>query len=306
MKRDLLKPTADIVFKRIFGQEKEITIEFINLFVSPPQPVVDITYLKQEMLPDNRDGEVSVVDIRCTDTNNQHFILEMQVIHHDGFLNRQLLYACKAYAQQFNAGVNYASSNPVFLLTILDYEILSKLPDWLHSFSFSHEGNPDIKIDGLSMRLIELGKRRKMDNFNMDNPVDRWLTFLAEPEKLITMQKFDLSVYPNLMKAVEILDRSNFTQAQQIAYDNHLFAVADINQTRIESFDKGYDEGRIQGLEEGLEEGFDLTLNLIDDLEKGILSNVELAEKYSKSITVIEKLAAKFRSWACLPKAGDK
>ena len=127
-----------------------------------------------------------------------------------------------------------------------------------------------------------------MDNFNMDNPVDRWLTFLAEPEKLITMQKFDISVYPNLMKAVEILDRSNFTLEQQIAYDNHLFAVADINQTRIESFDKGF--------EEGLEEGFDLTLNLIDDLEKGVLSNVELAEKYSKSITVIEKLAAKFRS----------
>ena len=137
------------------------------------------------------------------------------------------------------------------------------------------------------MRLIELGKRRKMDNFNLDNPVDRWLTFLAEPEKLITMQKFDISVYPNLMKAVEILDRSNFSLEQQIAYDNHLFAVADINQTRIESFDKGF--------EEGLEDGFDLTLNLIDDLEKGVLSNAELAEKYSKSITVIEKLAVKFR-----------
>jgi hypothetical protein len=118
------------------------------------------------------------------------------------------------------------------------------------------------------------------------------MTFLAEPEKLITMQKFDISVYPNLMKAVEILDRSNFTQAQQIAYDNHLFAVADINQTRIESFDKGYDEGRV----EGIEEGFDLTLNLIDDLEKGVLSNAELEQKYSKSIDVIEKLATKFRS----------
>ena len=300
MKRDLLKPTADIVFKRIFGQEKEITIEFINIFVNPPQPVVDITYLKQEMLPDNRDGKFSVVDIRCTDTNNQHFILEMQVINHDGFLNRQLLYACKAYVQQFNTGVNYAVSNPVFLLTILDYEILAKLPDWLHSFSFRHEGNPDIKIDGLSMRLIELGKRRKMDNFNMDSPVDRWLTFLAEPEKLITMQKFDLSVYPKLMKAVEILDRSNFTLEQQIAYDNHLFAVADINQTRIESFDKGFEEGEELGIkkgrEEGREEGFDLTLKLIDDLEKGNLSNVELAQKFSKSIAVIEKLAAKFRS----------
>ena len=154
-----------------------------------------------------------------------------------------------------------------------------------------------------------------MDNFNMDNPVDRWLTFLAEPEKLITMQKFDISVYPNLMKAVEILDRSNFTQAQQIAYDNHLFAVADINQTRIESFDKGFEEGAELGIKrgreegrvegrvegwaegrfEGIEEGFDLTLNLIDDLEKGVLSNAELAQKYSKSIDIIEKLAAKFR-----------
>ena len=73
MKRDLLKPTADVVFKRIFGQEKEITIEFINIFVSPPQPVVDITYLKQEMLPDNRDGKVSVVDMRCVYRNKYKY-----------------------------------------------------------------------------------------------------------------------------------------------------------------------------------------------------------------------------------------
>lgn len=87
-----------------------------------------------------------------------------------------------------------------------------------------------------------------MDNFNMDNPVDRWLTFLAEPEKLITMQKFDISVYPNLMRAVQILDRSNFSLEQQIAYDSHLFSVADINQTRIDSFEKGFEEGEDIGI----------------------------------------------------------
>jgi predicted transposase/invertase (TIGR01784 family) len=259
------------------------------------------------MLADNRDGKISVVDIRCTDTNNQHFILEMQVVHHEGFLNRQLLYTCKAYAQQFNAGIHYAKTNPVYLLTILDYEILPGVQGWLHPFSFKHEFE-NIQLNGLSVRLIELGKRKKMDNFDLDNPLDRWMTFLAEPEKLITMQKFDISVYPNLMKAVEILDRSNFTLEQQIAYDNHLFAVADINQTRIESYDKGHGEGKEEGLEEGIEigevrgikkgreEGFDITLNLIDELEKGILSNEELAQKYSKPLSVIEQLAAKFRS----------
>jgi predicted transposase/invertase (TIGR01784 family) len=187
-------------------------------------------------------------------------------------------------------------------LTILDYEILPGIAGWLHPFSFKHE-HENIQLDGLSIRLIELGKRKKMDNFNLDNPLDRWMTFLAEPEKLITMQKFDISVYPNLMKAVEILDRSNFTLEQQIAYDNHLFAVADINQTRIESYDKGHGEGKeegieigeVRGIKKGLEKGFDLTLNLIDDLEIGILTNAELAKKYSKPLSVIEQLSAKFR-----------
>ena len=134
-----------------------------------------------------------------------------------------------------------------------------------------------------------------MDNFNMDNPVDRWLTFLAEPEKLITMQKFDISVYPNLMKAVEILDRSNFTQAQQIAYDNHLFAVADINQTRIESFDKGYVEGRVEGrvegIEEGREEGRAETIAILKDLQIGTLSHIEIAIKYGVELHVVIELA---------------
>ena len=106
------------------------------------------------------------------------------------------------------------------------------------------------------------------------------------------MTKFDLSVYPNLLKATELLDESNYSQAQLDAYDRHLLAVYDINRSNIESYDRGHGEGR----EEGREEGFDLTLKLIIELEKGILSNEELAQKYSKPLTVIEKLASKFRS----------
>ncbi len=105
------------------------------------------------------------------------------------------------------------------------------------------------------------------------------------------MTKFDLSVYPNLLKAAELLDESNYSQAQLDAYDRHLLAVYDINRSNIESYDRGHGEGR----EEGREEGFDITLNLIDEIEKGILSNEELAEKYSKPLAVIEQLAAKFR-----------
>jgi hypothetical protein len=46
-----------------------------------------------------------------------------------------------------------------------------------------------------------------------------------------------------------LLDRSNFSIEKQIAYDRHWFAVADINQTRIDRFDKGYDDGMEKGME---------------------------------------------------------
>jgi hypothetical protein len=80
MKRELLRPTADFVFKRIFGKacppwrEKEIAIELINLFINPPHPVVDLEFLNQEMLLDLQDGKVSIVDVRCIDSIRQQFI----------------------------------------------------------------------------------------------------------------------------------------------------------------------------------------------------------------------------------------
>jgi predicted transposase/invertase (TIGR01784 family) len=290
MMRKLLRPTADPVFKRIFGKEKEIAIEFINLFIDPPKPVVDITFLEQEMLGDLRDGKISVVDVRCTDSNNQHFILEMQVLHHEGFLERQLLYACKAYDQQFTSGLNYKDRQPVYLLTILEQIILPDTPLWLHAFSFRHEELENINIPGLHIRLLELGKRKKMGNFNLEIAADRWLTFLAEPEKLITMPKFDISVYPNLMKAVEILDTSNFTRGQHRTYTNHLFTVADINYSRMESYDKGFDEG----IDKGIGKGLQLSIAIYKDIQKGDLTHEAIALQYGISVEEVEKLAAAF------------
>jgi len=127
-----------------------------------------------------------------------------------------------------------------------------------------------------------------MSNFSMDNPVDRWLTFLAEPEKILAMTKFDLSVYPNLMKAAELLDESNYSQAQLDAYDRHLMAVYDINRSRIESYDKGFDEG----IDKGIGKGLQLSIAIYKDIQVGHLTHKAIALKYSISLEKVKKLAA--------------
>jgi predicted transposase YdaD len=105
------------------------------------------------------------------------------------------------------------------------------------------------------------------------------------------MPKFDLSVYPNLLKAAELLDESNYTQEQLNAYDRHLLAVYDINMSRIESFDEGVDEGLKRGREEGREEGIHLSVPIIKELLKGELTHEEIAEKFSVSVQLVAKLA---------------
>ena len=45
MRNRWLNPLADPIFKRIFGQEKEILIELINTFIELEEPVVEIEYI---------------------------------------------------------------------------------------------------------------------------------------------------------------------------------------------------------------------------------------------------------------------
>jgi flagellar biosynthesis/type III secretory pathway protein FliH len=60
--------------------------------------------------------------------------------------------------------------------------------------------------------------------------------------------------YPNLKKAVKLLDESNYTNGQLIAYDNYLASVLSWNSTMIKQFDDGRTEGLAEGKEEGIAE----------------------------------------------------
>ena len=101
------------------------------------------------------------------------------------------------------------------------------------------------------------------------------------------MHKYDLSVYPNLLKAAELLDESNYTREQLNAYDRHLLAVYDINMSRIESFDEGVDEG----IKRGREEGIHLSIPIVKEILKGELTHAQIAERYSVSFDLVAKLA---------------
>ena len=251
MKRRWLNPLADPVFKRIFGQEKEILIELINAFIQLEEPVIDIEYLPQELLAETPDGKISVVDVRCIDTRKRNFIFEIQIIRQLSFQERVLYYASKTYGRQLLKNRKYEELQPVYLLSILDHVFDNSSQDWLHRYSLINERDISKKMTGIHLIFLELEKCRKFGNFTIDTLQDRWITFLTEPEKIIAMSKHEMHDYPNLVKAVELLDESNYTPGQLIAYDKYMDSIISWNSTMIESYDDGYEKG-IKNLESAL------------------------------------------------------
>ena len=74
-----LDPKADITFKRVFGEHKDLVISLINalLPLADDQQVESVEYLNPELVPETPTKKDSVVDVRCMDMRGRQFIVEM-------------------------------------------------------------------------------------------------------------------------------------------------------------------------------------------------------------------------------------
>ena len=97
-----LNPRNDLVFKRVFGSEKnkDILIHFLNDIFDRPSPIENVTFLKTVQDPEIAPFRVSIIDVMCEDQNKNRFIIEMQISHEKGFDRRALYYAARAYCSQ--------------------------------------------------------------------------------------------------------------------------------------------------------------------------------------------------------------
>jgi len=239
MKRRELSPLADPVFKRVFGEEKEILMELINVVFILEHPVVNIEYLPIELLPKNIADKTTIVDVRCTDDLSRHFIVEMQILKQDFFHERSFYNAARVYSRQIKKGNDYDQLKPVYALCLVDHNLESDTVRWRHTYKILNEDEPHKGISAIEMHFIDLSKCRKRDNFSIENALDRWVKYFIDPEYIKTLSMNTQYNYPNLKKAVELLDESNYTEGQLVAYDRYLDSIRSWNSSMKSSYVEG-------------------------------------------------------------------
>ena len=215
-----LDPKADVTFKKVFGEHKNLVISLLNalLPLDDGKKVETIEYLPSELVPRTPTSKNTIVDVRCEETGGRKFIVEMQMEWRANFKQRVLLNASKAYVKQLPRGDDYNLLQPVYSLNLVNETFEPDMEEYYHYYRLVHYLHSDKVLEGLHLVLVELPKF-KAKNLTEKKMQVLWLRFLTEIGEATKEAPQDLVDNPHVNEALEIVEESALSDAERARYD---------------------------------------------------------------------------------------
>ena len=248
-----LDPKADLTFKLVFGEHKDLVMSLLNALLPLEEDgqITSVEYLPSEMIPDNPLKKDSVVDVRCTDQQQRQFIVEMQLYWNEFFQQRVLLNASKAVVRQLEKGMNYKLIQPVYCLNLVNDIGFDGAPDeFYHDYAIVNVEHSDRIIEGLRFVYVELPKFKPKTIAEKTMAV-LWLRFLTEIDLATETAPAELLENELTSKALSIVERSAMSEAQLNAYERYWINLTDEEGIALARYNRGRADGRAEGMAEG-------------------------------------------------------
>jgi predicted transposase/invertase (TIGR01784 family) len=286
-----LDPKADLTFKKIFGEHKNLAISLLNSLLPLEIPIISIEYLSGEQVPVIDSLKNSIVDVRCTDKNNRTFIVEMQMYWTDSFKQRVLFNSSKSYVKQLDKGVIYKGLQSVYALSLVNEIFEPSMPEFYHHYQMTHAEDNSKKLEGIELVFVELPKfmpstlgQKKMQIL--------WLRFLTEIKDGTREIPIEFLENKEIKEALDVLEESSFTNEELEQYDKYWDWVQSERTLISEAEELGILKGKIEGEEIGFEKGIE------KGIEKALFRNKltieEIAEDFEVSIEHILEIKRRY------------
>ena len=253
MKGKYLSPKADLTFKLVFAEHKDLMMSLLNalLPLAEDAPITYIDYETPERAPERKDGKNSIVDVRCKDAKGRHFLVEMQMNWDEEFKKRVIMNASKAVMKQVGTAELYTLIQPVFSLNLLNAKMNGEAPEeFYHDYAILNVDHPECSLDYLRFVFVELPKFQPRNIMEKKMAV-LWLRFLTEINEDTVEAPAELLENEEIRKALRIVEKSAMSEGQLYAYERFWDAV---NNEHV-LMEGRYKEGMADGLEKGRAEG---------------------------------------------------
>ncbi len=252
-----INPKTDFAFKKIFGSEQsqEILVSFLNGILYGGEPIVQsVDILNPYQAPRIKGMKDTFLDVKATISGGQTVIIEMQVLNVEGFEQRILYNAAKAYSTQLRVGDDYTLLNPVIALTITDFEMFQDLNSVISRFVLKEKQRlTDYEIDGLELVFVELPKFRQALN-QVNGLTDLWIYFLQNARKMQSVPA-SMTQIPAIQQAFTVANQANLSPEELEDLENREMFIHDQRNAIVKGTKQGIELGRKEGLEQGRQEG---------------------------------------------------
>jgi len=181
---ELLSPTVDYIFKRIFTadekQSKAALIDFINSVLEHENDdkIVDLTIVNPQIPVDRGAQKKSIFDIRAKYNNGRQCIIEMQKEATPDFTKRSIHTISKAYVSQPISGMDFNALEKCYLICITNFDMIKETSEYFKDYRYRDRQGNDLS-DAKTIIFLDLSKLGDILDKSVDEMtnVEMWAIF---------------------------------------------------------------------------------------------------------------------------------
>ena len=240
MKKKLLSPVNDHVFKRVFGKHLRVLAGFLSAVLEMPLNAADIRVLDPNFRAERDDDKLGVLDVKV-ETRNGLIDVEVQVQPHLHLKKRLLYYTSRMFVEQIDKGQNYGKLTRAVSIMIVDFELVKTDSAFHHRYRLYDRKNKLEYSDALEINVLEIPKVQKDET----SPVSTWLRFFAAKTE---------DEFMRLAQTSSAMEEAWGVIKELSADERERLLAEDREKTRRDNaayYETGLVEGRVEGRAEG-------------------------------------------------------
>ncbi|WP_404375238.1 Rpn family recombination-promoting nuclease/putative transposase [Vreelandella aquamarina] len=187
---ELLDPTNDYVFKRLFAEAPDLLVDLINDLRPDLPNIASVEILNPNIEATELTGKYIILDVLARDGDGNCYNIEVQVRRYGAWHKRGVFYLARTLGSQLSAGEDYQELRASVGLHLLDFDLFTETTaereQAIWRFEMRDEHQPKISLGNvLQMNLIELNKADRLGL--PEGPLRAWITFFKHWQEELTM-----------------------------------------------------------------------------------------------------------------------
>lgn len=245
---ELLDPTNDYVFKRLFAGAPELLVALINDLRPDLPDIAAVEVLNPDIAPDELRGKHIVLDVLAQDADGHRYNIEIQVRRYDAWHRRGLFYLSRTLGTQLEAGEDYQELRAAVGLHLLAFDLFTdnarERQQAVWRFEMRDQQQPDVTLGNiLQLNLVELPKAERLGL--QPAPLAAWVPFFRHWQEAMMA---DIEHEPVKQAMNRLRELSADEEARRLAF---------VRERALRDEVSFLNEARRKGLEEGIERGLE-------------------------------------------------